>query len=198
MINKHGVAGKKSRIKMAFKKLNFKKILYVFCLSTPMLKGSSSKGLVYGSQFTFALLKWYQIEITYPTTMQKCFRIVKLSKLPSKFLFFYLFVVPFFLWYRLHLFTNLSRESSRAFLTKSFHSTWSLHFLSLWYCCPVVSSPVLALMVSMYVVLGLLTIWVAMLGFPKQHIWSSKILIIITILETNRTNRILQLHVGVS
>ena len=148
-----------------------------------MLKGSSSKGLVYGSQFTFALLKWYQVEVTYPTTVQKCFRIVKLSILPSKFLFLF---VTFFLWHRLHLFTNLSWESSWAFLTKSFHTTWSS--IAFLICLVLVSSEsgISFDGVNQYVVLSLLTIWVTMLGFPKQHIWSSKILIIITILETNR------------
>lgn len=36
MINKDGVAGKKSKIKMVFKKLNFKKYFYVFSVSVPL------------------------------------------------------------------------------------------------------------------------------------------------------------------
>ena len=68
------------------------------------------------------------------------------------------------------LLTYLGQESSQVLLKKSFHTTWSsiASLISL-----VLSSPVSALMVSMYVVLGLLRFGGPYWGFPKKHFWGS-------------------------
>ena len=68
------------------------------------------------------------------------------------------------------LLTYLGQESSQAVLIKSFHTTWwgIACLISL-----VLSSPVSALMVSMYVVLGLLRFGGPYWGFPKKHFWGS-------------------------